>query len=173
MADLALDVALLTLGVGVLYYGAEWLVRGSARLSATLGVSPIVVGLTVVSFGTSAPELVVSTVAAFGGNPNLALGNVMGSNLANIGLILGITALVRPLTVQGQVIAREIPLMVLAILVSYLSGKFGGREYFEFPAALSVPIFATWSVSPLPNARLAMNNDIVKPMPARAPPPIT
>ena len=113
MADLALDVALLTLGVGVLYYGAEWLVRGSARLSATLGVSPIVVGLTVVSFGTSAPELVVSTVAAFGGNPNLALGNVMGSNLANIGLILGLTSVIRPLEVHARVVWREAPIMLL------------------------------------------------------------
>ena len=113
MPDLALDIALLTLGVGVLYYGAEWLVRGSARLSATLGVSPIVVGLTVVSFGTSAPELVVSTVAAFGGNQNLALGNVMGSNLANIGLILGLTSVIRPLEVQARVVWREVPIMLL------------------------------------------------------------
>ncbi len=113
MPDLALHIALLTLGVGVLYYGAEWLVRGSARLSATLGVSPIVVGLTVVSFGTSAPELVVSTVAAFGGSPNLALGNVMGSNLANIGLILGLTSIIRPLEVHARVVWREAPIMLL------------------------------------------------------------
>jgi cation:H+ antiporter len=113
VGDLAFHVALLTIGVGVLYYGAEWLVRGSARLSATLGVSPIVVGLTVVSFGTSAPELVVSTVAAFGGNPDLALGNVMGSNLANIGLILGLTSVIRPLEVHGRVVWREAPIMLL------------------------------------------------------------
>lgn len=113
MPDLVLDIALLTLGVGVLYYGAEWLVRGSARLSATLGVSPIVVGLTVVSFGTSAPELVVSTVAALGGSPNLALGNVMGSNLANIGLILGLTSIIRPLEVHARVVWREAPIMLL------------------------------------------------------------
>ena len=110
---MAFDVALLTLGVGILYYGAEWLVRGSARLSATLGVSPIVIGLSVVSFGTSAPELVVSTVAALGGNANLALGNVMGSNLANIGLILGLTAVIRPLEVHVRVVWREAPIMAL------------------------------------------------------------
>jgi len=107
------DVALLTLGVGVLYFGAEWLVRGSARLAATLGVSPIVVGLTVVSFGTSAPELVVCIVAALGGNPDLAIGNVMGSNLANIGLILGLTAIVRPLEVKSRIVWREMPIMLL------------------------------------------------------------
>ena len=107
------DLALLTLGVGVLYFGAEWLVRGSARLAATLGVSPIVVGLTVVSFGTSAPELVVCIVAALGGNPDLAIGNVMGSNLANIGLILGLTAIVRPLEVKSRIVWREMPIMLL------------------------------------------------------------
>lgn len=116
---MSLDVALLALGVGVLYYGAEWLVRGSARLAATLGVKPIVVGLTVVSFGTSAPELVVCAVAALGGNPDLAIGNVMGSNLANIGLILGLTAIVRPLDVQARVVWREMPLMLLVTVALY------------------------------------------------------
>lgn len=110
---MVLDVLLLALGVGVLYYGAEWLVRGSARLAASLGVSPIVVGLTIVSFGTSAPELVVCTVAALGGNPDLAIGNVMGSNLANIGLILGLTSIVAPLEVHARVVWREVPLMLL------------------------------------------------------------
>ena len=113
------DVVLLICGIGVLYYGAEWLVRGAARLAASLGVSPIVVGLTVVSFGTSAPELVVCTVAALGGNPDLAIGNVMGSNLANIGLILGVTALVRPLDVRARVLWREMPLMLLVTLALY------------------------------------------------------
>lgn len=116
---MVLDVALMALGVGVLYYGAEWLVRGSARLAASLGISPIVVGLTVVSFGTSAPELVVCTVAAFGGNPNLAIGNVLGSNLANIGLILGLTSMIRPLEVHARVVWREMPLMLLVTAALY------------------------------------------------------
>lgn len=119
MPDLVLDVLLLTLGVGVLYYGAEWLVRGAARLAASLGVSPIVVGLTVVSFGTSAPELVVCAVAALGGNPGLAIGNVLGSNLANIGLILGLTSIVRPLEVHARVVWREAPLMLLVTAALY------------------------------------------------------
>lgn len=119
MSGLALDVSLLVLGIGVLYFGAEWLVRGAARLAGSLGVSPIVVGLTVVSLGTSAPELVVCTVAALGGNPNLAIGNVMGSNLANIGLILGLTSLVRPLDVQARVVWREMPLMLLVTFALY------------------------------------------------------
>jgi cation:H+ antiporter len=116
---LALDVLLLVTGIAVLYFGAEWLVRGSARLAASLGVSPMVVGLTVVSFGTSAPELVVCTVAAWGGNPDLAVGNVMGSNLANIGLILGLTSVVRPLEVQSRVVWREMPIMIIVTLLIY------------------------------------------------------
>lgn len=119
MTNLAVNVLLLVGGIGVLYFGAEWLVRGSARLAGSLGVSPIVVGLTVVSFGTSAPELVVSTVASLGGNSDLAIGNVLGSNLANIGLILGITALVRPLDVAARVVWREMPLMLLITIALY------------------------------------------------------
>ena len=102
------EILLFLGGVGVLYFGAEWLVRGSARLAASLGVSPIVVGLTVVSLGTSAPELVISVVASLGGSPDLAIGNVMGSNLANVGLVLGISAIVRPLHVSARVVTREV-----------------------------------------------------------------
>ena len=110
---------LLAMGVGVLYFGAEWLVRGATRLASALGVPPIVVGLTVVSMGTSAPELVVCLVAALRGNPDLAMGNVMGSNLANIGLILGLTAMVRPLEVNGRVVKREIPVMIAVTLALF------------------------------------------------------
>ena len=106
VASLGFDVVLLVLGIAVLYFGADWLVRGAVRLAGSLGVSPIVIGLTVVSFGTSAPELVVSSVAALSGNAELAIGNVLGSNLANLGLILGLTALVRPLEVHSRAVWR-------------------------------------------------------------------
>ena len=107
------EILLFLGGLGVLYFGAEWLVRGSARLAVSLGVSPIVVGLTVVSMGTSAPELMISVVASLGGNPDLAISNVMGSNLANVGLVLGISAIVRPLHVSTRVVTREVPVMIL------------------------------------------------------------
>ncbi len=107
------EVLLFVGGVGVLYFGAEWLVRASARLAVSLGVSPIVLGLTVVSMGTSAPELVFSLVSAMGGNSDLAIGNVMGSNLANIGLVLGVSAIVKPLNVSGRVVTREVPVMLV------------------------------------------------------------
>lgn len=110
---------LLVAGVGVLYFGAEWLVRGAARMASSLGVSPIVIGLTVVSMGTSAPELVVALLAAVRGNSDLAIGNVMGSNLANIGLILGLTAVIRPLEVSSRVVRREVPIMLVMTLLLY------------------------------------------------------
>ncbi len=119
IGSLALDTAVVAVGIVVLYFGADWLVRGAARLAGSVGVSPMVVGLTVVSFGTSAPELVVGTVAALGGNPDLAVGNVIGSNMANIGLILGLTALVTPLAVQSRVVWREMPVMLLVTLALY------------------------------------------------------
>lgn len=113
------DLAVLISGIVVLYFGAVWLVRGASRLASSLGVSPIVVGLTVVSLGTSAPELVVCLVAALQGNPGLAIGNVMGSNLANIGLILGLTSLVHPLEVKHRVVWREMPVMLLITFAIY------------------------------------------------------
>ncbi len=125
------DILLFIGGVGVLYFGAEWLVRGSARLAASLGVSPIVVGLTVVSMGTSAPELVISVVASLGGNPDLAIGNVMGSNLANVGLVLGISAMLRPLHVSTQVVTREVTVMffiTLALLPLIWNSHIGRLE---------------------------------------------
>ena len=112
-------LAVLISGIVVLYFGAEWLVRGASKLASALGVSPIVVGLTVVSLGTSAPELVVCVVAALQGNPGLAIGNVMGSNLANIGLILGLTSLVHPLGVNHRVVWREMPIMLLITFSIY------------------------------------------------------
>ncbi len=116
---MTLMVLLLLLGFGALYFGADWMVRGAARLEGSLGLSPIVIGLTVVSLGTSAPELVVAILAALQGSGDLAVGNVLGSNLANIGLILGVTAIVRPLVVVDRVVTREIPIMVLLTLLLF------------------------------------------------------
>ena len=106
-------------GVVGLYLGAHWLVFGAAGLGKTLGARPIVIGLTVVSLGTSAPELVVCVLAAIGGSSDLAIGNALGSNLANIGLILGVTAIVQPLGVNRRMVVREIPAMLLITLLVF------------------------------------------------------
>lgn len=116
MSDLVWNVVRLVGGFGALWFGAEWLVRGSARIATKMGVSPVVIGLTLVSLGTSAPELVVGIVAALEDRTGLLIGNVMGSNLANIGLILGATAVIRPLAVADRVISRDVPIMVLVTI---------------------------------------------------------
>ncbi|MEX2532267.1 MAG: calcium/sodium antiporter [Gemmatimonadota bacterium] len=106
-------------GVLLLYLGADWLVRGSSTLGTRAGISPLIVGLTVVSMGTSAPELVVCVLAALRGSPDIAIGNVLGSNFANVGLVLGLGALIRPLAVAGGVIRRDIPLMIGVTVVTF------------------------------------------------------
>jgi len=110
---LALDVLLFAGGLTALYFGAEWLVGGASRLATVYGVSPLVVGLTIVAFGTSAPELVVSGIASFRGSGDLAVGNVVGSNIANIALILGISALIKPIAVNRGLMVRDVPIMIL------------------------------------------------------------
>jgi cation:H+ antiporter len=108
------DLLQLLAGGVLLYFGAEWLVSGAAGLAARAGIRPMIVGLTVVSWGTSAPELVVSSLAALEGSPAIALGNVVGSNIANLGLILGLTAAISPPPVEGGLIRREVPILLLA-----------------------------------------------------------
>jgi cation:H+ antiporter len=114
---LAAPFALVLAGIVVLYFGAEGLVRGSASLAARLGLTPLVIGLTVVAFGTSMPELVVSIGAALEGAGPIAVGNAVGSNIANIALILGLAALIRPLRVQAQVVRVDVPILLAASLV--------------------------------------------------------
>ena len=115
-------------GLVLLFIGAEGLIRGSSNLAIKIGITPLVVGLTVVAFGTSAPELVVSLKAALIGNSSISLGNVIGSNIANIALILGVAALIRPLDVHANVIMREIPIMIgitILLIVLLLDGEIG------------------------------------------------
>lgn len=112
-----LSILLLVLGLALLTAGAESLVRGGASLARRLGLTPLVVGLTVVAFGTSAPELVVSVTGALRGSSDLAAGNVVGSNIFNVAVILGLAALITPLRIQRTVIRREAPLMLAATLL--------------------------------------------------------
>ena len=107
-----LQSVLFIVGISGVYFGAEWLVKGSSKLSRDLGIKPIVIGLTVVAFGTSSPELAVSLTASIKGSNDIAIGNIIGSNIANIGLILGISAIVLPLKVEKILLKRELPLMI-------------------------------------------------------------
>ena len=108
----ALNIAQVVLGIAILYWGAEWLIRGSASVARAFGVKPLVIGLTVVAYGASAPELAVATKTALTHHQPIALGTVIGSCAANISLILGLSALLAPPTIDGRVIRREIPILL-------------------------------------------------------------
>ena len=111
---------LVVAGFALLVVGAESLVRGASKLAAAFGISPLVIGLTVVAFGTSAPEMAVSTISGLSGQANIAIGNVVGSNIFNILLILGVSALVAPLVVSQRLVKLDVPLMILASVTVYL-----------------------------------------------------
>ena len=105
------------IGLALLYYGAEYLVRGGSAIASRSCVSPLVIGLTLVAFGTSAPELFVSTGAALHGLGDICIGNVVGSNICNIALILGLSALLSPLAVNAELFKRDLPIMILVSVV--------------------------------------------------------
>jgi cation:H+ antiporter len=109
-------------GFLLLVWAADRLVAGASATARNLGVSPLIIGLTIVGFGTSAPELVVSAVAAYRGNGGLALGNAIGSNIANMGLVLGVTALAYPLKMESTALKREFPLLLLIMLACFFLG---------------------------------------------------
>ncbi|HEX3020741.1 MAG TPA: calcium/sodium antiporter [Chitinispirillaceae bacterium] len=123
---MAVMIVFLIIGVVLLYFGAELLVKGSANLAIKCGVSPLVAGLTVVAFGTSAPELVVSIKAGFNGLGDIAVGNIVGSNIFNIAVILGISAMIRPLKVHLNVLRIDTPVM-LAASVSLMAILFDSK----------------------------------------------
>jgi cation:H+ antiporter len=154
----AVYVGELVLGIVILYFGAEWLIRGSASLARTLGVKPLVVGLTVVAYGTSAPELAVATKTALSNSQPIALGTVIGSCAANISLVLGLTALISPPTIDGRVIRREAPVLVgsaIAVPILFRNGVLSRLEGALLVACAVVFTLVTLTVS----ARLEPDED--------------
>ena len=117
-----LDIFWLVLGLVLILYGANLLTDGASAVAKRLGVSDLIIGLTVVAMGTSTPELVISIMAAVGGNASLAVGNVAGSNIFNILMILGITALIMPIKIKKSVMSNEIPMVVLSSLIMVVMG---------------------------------------------------
>lgn len=137
-------------GVSILYLGAEWLIRGSAGIARAFGVKPLVIGLTVVAYGTSAPELAVATKAALTNHPPIALGTVIGSCAANISLILGLTALISPPTIDGRIIRREVPVLVgsaIAVPILFRNGVLSRLEGVLLVACAAVFTIATLTVT--------------------------
>lgn len=143
---MASTLGLLILGLVILLAGGELLVRAASRLALLLGLSPLIIGLTVVSFGTSSPELVVSLQSAWSGQPDIALGNVVGSNIANILCILGLSALIAPLPCAPSLLSRDVPLMILTSLLLVALSANGSIERIEglflFACLVAQTIFA-------------------------------
>ena len=128
-----IDLIYLILGIIGLYFGAEWLVGGSSKLALKIGVSPLVIGLTVVALGTSAPELAVCLRLNLESRPDAALGNIVGSNICNILLILGFSSLIRPLRVHRQIIRKELPILLMvsfALIVMLINKEVASWEGF-------------------------------------------
>ena len=147
---LAVYITELVVGIAILYWGAEWLIRGSAAIARAFGVKPLVVGLTVVAYGTSAPELAVATKTALTNHAPIALGTVIGSCAANISLILGLTALIAPPVVDGRIIRRELPVLVgsaIAVPLLLRNGVLSRLEGMLLVGCAIVFTIATLTVS--------------------------
>ena len=142
--NILLSVMAIIIGFGLLVWGAERFVHGAAAIAKNFGVPPLIIGLTVVGIGTSAPEILISMVAAYEGNPALAVGNALGSNITNIALVLGITALVMPLTVKSETLRREYPIMftvMLLALVLVMDGHLGQIDGLILISGLFVMLY--------------------------------
>lgn len=142
-----LAIVEILIGLVMLVLGGEVLVRGASRLAASMRISPLVIGLTVVAFGTSSPELAVSVQSAFAGTTDIGLGNVVGSNIFNVLFVLGVSALIIPLNVSSQLIRRDVPLMVAAsvlLLVLASDGSLGRADGVILSTALVTYVY--WSV---------------------------
>ncbi len=134
-------------GFIILAWSADLFVNGAASVARHLGISPLIVGMTIVGFGTSAPELVVSAIAALGENTGLAIGNAIGSNVANIGLVLGTTAVIAPLFIESSILKREYPLMIAAMALVFVVLADGWLGYIEGIILLtSLLAVLTWTV---------------------------
>lgn len=139
-----LNITALMIGLALLVWSADRFVLGAAALARNLGLPPLLIGLTIVALGTSAPEILVSAMAALQGNPGLAIGNALGSNIANIGLILGVTATIAPLSVHSATLRREYPMLLaisLAALLLMADGELGRTDGVVLAAGLMLLLY--------------------------------
>lgn len=159
-----LAIFFIVIGLGILILGAEGLVRGAASIARKTGISPLVIGLTVVAFGTSAPELIVNIMAAIKGSADIAIGNIIGSNIANILLILGVATIIYPLSVKKSTVWKEIPFALLAMILVFTMGNdsiFDKTDFnaitrtdgFSLIAIFIIFLFYTFGLSKIDNAQ--------------------
>lgn len=138
-----MTILLFVIGLVTLIAGAQILVRGASKLALSFGISPLVLGLTVVAFGTSAPELAVSVRSAWGGQGDIAMGNVVGSNIFNVLFILGVSALIAPLVVAPQLIRQEVPIMLGVSLLLFVLGVDGSLGQLDGALLLGLLVIYT------------------------------
>lgn len=142
-----LNIVLILAGFLLLIKGGDYLVDGAVSVAVKAKLSPMVIGLTVIGFGTSAPELLVSTQAALAGSPGIAIGNVVGSNIANIALILGVTALIVPIAIQRQTLKIDTPFMILSVILMVLVGISGTITRWEGLIGITMLVaFVSWQI---------------------------
>ncbi len=135
------------IGFALLIWGADRFVIGASATARNLGVSPLIIGLTIVGFGTSAPEMLVSAIAAYAGNPSIGIGNALGSNITNIALVLGMTAVVTPLTVRSETLKREFPILFVIMAITYLLLADGRLDYLDGVILLAgMVLMVSWAV---------------------------
>ena len=156
---------LFVVGLLGLFFGGEYLVRGASSIARRFGISPLVIGLTIVGFGTSAPEMLVSVNAALAGQPAIAIGNVLGSNIANVLLILGVSAVIAPLIIPARQLARDLAFMLLAtgaIWVMLLDGMVTRLEGGLLIAGLAVFLYMAFSAGSVPQEEDAVETSVPK-----------
>lgn len=151
--SMLLAIAAIVAGLVLLVWSADRFVMGAAALAHNLGVSSLLIGLTIVGFGTSAPEIVVSAMASLQGNPGLAVGNAIGSNIANIALILGATAIIAPLTIKSSVLRQEYPLLLGISIAIYVLLFDGELNFTDGVLMLIALIFTLWWMVRIGQAR--------------------
>jgi len=133
------DFLILAFGLFLLWGGAEYMVKYASLLAQSMGISPLIVGLTVVSLGTSFPELLVSTMAAFQEKPGISIGNIIGSNIANIGLILGVGAIIFPLEIKANWVRREVPFMIIVTAI-FIAMAYGDSQISQIEGVVLIAL---------------------------------
>jgi cation:H+ antiporter len=159
-------------GLMVLVWSADRFVAGAAGLARALGVSTLIIGLTIVAFGTSAPEMLVSAVAALQGNAGLAIGNAIGSNIANMALVLGVTALIAPLTVHSNTLNREFPLMLIVMVVALMllwNGLLSRMDGLILLAGMAAVVLWTIHLARTSGAQDPLIEELTEEIPAHMP----
>ena len=152
-----MDLLLVAAGLVLLFFGGEFLVRGSVALAHRLGISTLVIALTVVAFGTSSPELIVSVGAALRGVPELAIGNIVGSNIANVFLVLGLPAIIAPLGTSGKSAGRDLALIFGASVVLAADAGLPTAGHFYFLGAMMVLALALAPLAASAALRISLN----------------